>query len=403
MALTGVLLGQTESILQKDDHLITHTSLEQEKVEQSVLKNYEKWIETSDVMLKLKLLQTRHISYLKKGLGAIPGSYQCLDASRPWFCFWIIHSLELLREPIPEETCIAVANFLGKCQNNDGGGFGGGPGQLPHLAPTYAAVCSICILGRFWKGAYDIINRPKLAEFLNSRRKPDGSFTMHDDGEVDIRGVYCAVVCARLTNIYTKEMFMHTGDWLASCQTFEGGFAGTPGLEAHGGYTFCGFAAVAALGQEQKVNIRKLLKWVAARQMKFEGGFQGRTNKLVDSCYSFWQGGLFPIIHSILQMHGDENISQEKWMFNQTALVEYILSNCQNLNGGLCDKPGKSRDYYHTCYSLSGLSVAEHFIGDKTVKKSNRVSLDPINPIYNICMHSAEFALVHFRNLPIPF
>ena len=25
--------------------------------------------------------------------------------------------------------------------------------------------------------------------------------------------------------------------------------------------------------------------------MRWEGGFQGRTNKLVDGCYSFWQGG----------------------------------------------------------------------------------------------------------------
>ena len=25
------------------------------------------------------------------------------------------------------------------------------------------------------------------------------------------------------------------------------------------------------------------------RQVRLEGGFQGRTNKLVDSCYSFWQ------------------------------------------------------------------------------------------------------------------
>ena len=24
------------------------------------------------------------------------------------------------------------------------------------------------------------------------------------------------------------------------------------------------------------------------------------------------------------------------------------------------DKPGKSRDFYHTCYALSGLSVAQH-------------------------------------------
>ena len=30
-----------------------------------------------------------------------------------------------------------------------------------------------------------------------------------------------------------------------------------------------------------------------------EGGFRGRTNKLVDGCYSFWQGGLFPLLHSL--------------------------------------------------------------------------------------------------------
>lgn len=32
-------------------------------------------------------------------------------------------------------------------------------------------------------------------------------------------------------------------------------------------------------------------RWICARQMPFSGGFQGRANKLVDGCYSFWQGG----------------------------------------------------------------------------------------------------------------
>ena len=31
------------------------------------------------------------------------------------------------------------------------------------------------------------------------------------------------------------------------------------GLEAHGGYTFCGYAALAILGQEQKADTKKLL------------------------------------------------------------------------------------------------------------------------------------------------
>ena len=27
-----------------------------------------------------------------------------------------------------------------------------------------------------------------------------------------------------------------------------------------------------------------------------EGGFNGRTNKLIDSCYSFWQGSIFNML-----------------------------------------------------------------------------------------------------------
>lgn len=36
--------------------------------------------------------------------------------------------------------------YIFRCRNKHGG-FGGGPGQIPHLAPTYAAVNSLCIIG----------------------------------------------------------------------------------------------------------------------------------------------------------------------------------------------------------------------------------------------------------------
>lgn len=45
--------------------------------------------------------------------------------------------------------------------------------------------------------------------------------------------------------------------------------------------------------------------WLMFRQIEFEGGFQGRTNKLVDGCYSFWQGGAIPILEIALKRrHG---------------------------------------------------------------------------------------------------
>ena len=49
-----------------------------------------------------------------------------------------------------------VVQFLSRCQDKNGG-FGGGPGQLAHLAPTYAAVLSLCILGT--QEAFDCIDR----------------------------------------------------------------------------------------------------------------------------------------------------------------------------------------------------------------------------------------------------
>ena len=52
-----------------------------------------------------------------------------------------------------------------------------------------------------------------------------------------------------------------------------------------------------------------------------------------------------------------------KLITNQVTLQRYILYCCQKLaekDGGLRDKPPMRPDFYHTCYCLSGLSVAQH-------------------------------------------
>lgn len=50
-------------------------------------------------------------------------------------------------------------------------------------------------------------------------------------------------------------------------------------MEAHGGYSFCAAAALALLGYTANVDLKALLRWTVNRQMKYEGGFQGRTGK----------------------------------------------------------------------------------------------------------------------------
>jgi hypothetical protein len=71
------------------------------------------------------------VAYLRAGLKGLPQSHQSLDASRPWLCYWVLHGLRLLGEPLEQEAdlCTQAVEFLKRCQNADGG-FGGGPGQV---------------------------------------------------------------------------------------------------------------------------------------------------------------------------------------------------------------------------------------------------------------------------------
>ena len=88
------------------------------------------------------------------------------------------------------------------------------------------------------------------------------------------------------------------------------------------------------------------------------------------------------------------------------------------MEGGLRDKPGKSRDYYHSCYSLSGLSVAQNFAyssvlmgADSNIGESQEflphvygdVSniVAPTSIVFNIGLKKLNFALQYFRNFSV--
>ena len=95
----------------------------------------------------MALRRPEHISYLLSGLGSLSSNYSSLDASRPWLCYWILHSVETLGPSgqIPAEYAHHIVDFLQRCQHKLDGGFCGGPhpGQMAHLAPTYAAVSTL--------------------------------------------------------------------------------------------------------------------------------------------------------------------------------------------------------------------------------------------------------------------
>ncbi|KAL2098611.1 hypothetical protein ACEWY4_005091 [Coilia grayii] len=384
----------------QDDGLQTVTSAEQKKVEESISKAIHAHLEDHK-MTRPMLLREQHIAYLTEGLQHLSDVFETLDASRPWLCFWLLHSLDLLNHPLSPDLSSNVCKFISRCQSPTGG-FAGGPGQQAHLAPTYAAVNALCVIGT--QEAYDVIDREKLLGFLYSLRQGDGSFQMHEGGEVDVRSIYCAASVASLTNIITPDLFEGTCDWVVRCQSWEGGLGGLSGLEAHGGYTFCGLAALVILKGQHRLNMRSLLRWACGRQMRMEGGFQGRCNKLVDGCYSFWQAGILHLIHQTLIQEGDPAVGVGGWMFEQRALQEFLLLCCQCPTGGLLDKPDKLGDFYHTCYCLSGLSIAQHFSCaspplDLIIGGAHN-TLAQTHPVYNVAPQKVDRALGYFRALP---
>ena len=297
---------------------------------------------------ELRLRREQHVVYLTKSLGALSGSYVSLDASRPWIVFWCLHGLALVGAPaailaalrswntahdaggqldplhckefLPpsspsppppyqlgvEATSLetpsteAIVEFLSQCQHPEGG-FGGGPGQLAHTATTYAALAALVTVGG--PGALGSIGRESLMAFLTRMCVEDGEGGMrvHEGGEVDIRACYTAVAAAALAGLDVGELGRRgrVAAYVAAGQTGEGGLGGEPGNEAHGAYTYCGLACLALLGEAGRLDLRALAQWCVRQQGGVEGGFRGRTNKLVDGCYSFWQGALMPLLQRV--------------------------------------------------------------------------------------------------------
>ena len=430
--------------------------------------------------LSIQLLRTKHVEYLSQiWKQSLKAPFVSLDSSRPWMLYWCLHGCDLLEHsPTEEEKCRMVST-LEHCWTSikidvhpvtpqqdplyyysdssttksittanspllEAGGFGGGPRQMAHAATTYAAILALCILATMGgsnasdsqQRALALLKRirvPLYRWFVSLQQPSSGGYRMHHDGEVDVRASYTILCCATLLQIATPYLCHdRVIRYIQSCQTFEGGLGGEPWSEAHGGYAYCGASALQLLGKLHVLDLDALTGWLARRQMSFEGGFSGRSNKLVDGCYSFWQGGAMAITSAMynkttatttttmsdntrdndpwldhynkLQQQEENNNNNSSDMvvdglpfpllFDAPMLERYILLCAQDVHGGLRDKPSKSRDFYHSCYNLSGLSVAQHCdAGDEVYGHPDQTILAATHPCYNIRIERVQTIL----------
>ncbi|KAK4553058.1 CAAX farnesyltransferase (FTase) subunit beta [Recurvomyces mirabilis] len=331
------------------------------------------------------LRRKQHASFLHTPLKGLPAP--------PWLFYWCTAGLSFLGEDVSmyRERLVETVRPL----QNKTGGFGGGHGQLSHCACTYATLLALATVG-----GLDVIDCKAMWHWLGTVKQVDGGFRMAIGAEEDIRGAYCAMTAITLLNLplelppdspareaglthFTDKL----GEWISTCQSYEGGISSAPNHEVHGAYAFCALACLCILGPPhitipKYLDVDRLIHCLTTLQTNPEGGFAGRTNKLVDACYSHWVGGCWALLEAAVvgpyesKQNGSVS-SADGRLWNREALVRYLLTCCQQPGpkGGMRDKPSARPDGYHTCYSLSGLSAAQnHYIYDTAAATTDRAT-----------------------------
>jgi protein farnesyltransferase subunit beta len=130
-----------------------------------------------------RLERERHIRFLHKQLGKHPAPFIAADASRPWFLCWALSGLTMLGEDVSSYRAAVIDTA--RSMQNDTGGFGGGNGQMSHLATTYAMVLALALVGG--DSVYEVVDRRAMWKWLCALKQPDGGFQMAFGGEVDVR------------------------------------------------------------------------------------------------------------------------------------------------------------------------------------------------------------------------
>jgi len=326
----------------------------------------------------------RHAKYFARFLEVLPASMGSQDSSRVTIAFFSVsgmdildkldllsgerkdeiidwvYSLQFVSENYPERAGIMGSSML---LADVGPESGLHDMKFGHLAMTYTGIGILLALGDDLKR----LERQAIIKGVASCQKPDGSFSATSEGnENDMRFVYCAAcICAMLddwTGVDVDKMV----DYIKSCVRYDYGISQHEEMESHGGTTFCALAALELSGRLSdfpETTIDRMVRWLMFRQ---DEGFNGRPNKPMDTCYSFWIGAALKILNAFQYTDFDANRN-------------YLMST-QNLPvGGFAKWPGVPADPFHTYFALCGLS----FIKEPGIL--------PVMPSLNISMRAYDW------------
>lgn len=289
------------------------------------------------------------------------------------------------------------------------------PGNLPN---TFFALVSLLVLGDDLgrvKRDQCLSWLPRLQRPDGSFGELLGADGVIEGGR-DLRFCCCAAGIAYIFADPNEKPYRPTFDedalihYILSCQNDNNGFAESPLREPHSGLNYCAVGTLELLGRlggSSSPKARDVLgglgpcvRWLLERQttvlyeeavddeqeeeMDTDGtsstkstapalnnlsknlvidpgdachvaGFNGRDNKIADTCYCFWNSGALAMLNSL-------------HLADLPAVRLYLLEKVQHLIGGFAKGPDSPPDVMHAYLGLAALSL----YGEEGIK-----SLDP--------------------------
>uniref|UniRef100_A0A182IUM4 Geranylgeranyl transferase type-1 subunit beta n=1 Tax=Anopheles atroparvus TaxID=41427 RepID=A0A182IUM4_ANOAO len=325
----------------------------------------------------------KHAKYFKRFLNILPERLASHDSTRVTIAFFAVSGLDVLNslDLLPDSFQQDIVNWIYKLQVVPKPGeraYGGIQGSSTfdvtgtpescglqlyrwgHLAITYTGIAILVALG----DDLSRLNRKAIVEGVAAVQRDDGSFSATIEGsEHDMRFVYCAAAICAMMNDWGRVDRKKMADYILKSIRYDYGISQHYEMESHGGTTFCAIAALQLSGQLHlltPVTREKIIRWLVFRQ---QDGFQGRPNKPVDTCYSFWIAATLKILNAFELSNFRDN-------------RDYVLSTQDSTIGGFSKWPQAYTDPFHTYFGLCGLS----FLGEP--------GLQEVVPSLNISMRA---------------
>ncbi|XP_046739318.1 geranylgeranyl transferase type-1 subunit beta [Diprion similis] len=305
--------------------------------------------------MTVTLAKHQHAKYFKRFIHLLPNQLAVHDSIRLTMAFFALSGLDVLNslDVLSERKRSEAIEWIYRLQVRGAGprsGFQGSTSvpadatkyQNGHLTMTYLGLASLLTLG----DDLSRIDKKSIIEGVRACQNDDGSFTATLTGsESDMRFIYCACCISAILDDWSGIDKHKAINYIQESISYDGGIGQGPGLESHGGSTFCAVASLllmdnltSALSEKQ---LNKLRYWCLMRQI---GGFHGRPNKPEDTCYSFWVG-------ATLQILGVRHLT------DATENRAYVLTTQDSVLGGLSKFDTSAPDPLHTYLGLCGLSL----------------------------------------------